>query len=120
MTNRGHPQSAIFDNLNCFNYIIITLRCQDVENNYCLCFFMYDIIKEFEIIINNFMEQYPIPQFIEAESKIRFLISFRQFFYLVGAGVACFPYIFYFAPYCVLHSSFSNCFCGSNIGIWRQ
>lgn len=36
------------------------------------------------------MEQYPIPQFIEAESKIAFFISFRQFFYLVGAGVICF------------------------------
>jgi hypothetical protein len=36
------------------------------------------------------MEQYPIPQFIEAESKIAFFISFRQFFYLVAAGIACF------------------------------
>ena len=36
------------------------------------------------------MEQYPIPQFIEAEGKIAFFISFRQFFYLVGAGLACF------------------------------
>ncbi len=36
------------------------------------------------------MEQYPIPQFIEKESKIAFFISFRQFFYLVGAGVICF------------------------------
>ena len=41
------------------------------------------------------MEQYPIPQFIEAESKIAFFISFRQFFYLVGAGIACF--FLYFA-----------------------
>lgn len=40
------------------------------------------------------MEQYPIPQFIEQEGKIAFFISFRQFFYLVGAGVACF--ILYF------------------------
>jgi len=40
------------------------------------------------------MEQYPIPQFIEAEGKIAFFLSFRQFFYLVGAGVACF--ILYF------------------------
>lgn len=40
------------------------------------------------------MEQYPIPQFIEAEGKIAFFISFRQFFYLVGAGVICF--ILYF------------------------
>ncbi len=36
------------------------------------------------------MEQYPIPQFIEQEGKIAFFISFRQFFYLVGAGVICF------------------------------
>jgi len=36
------------------------------------------------------MEQYPIPQFIEQEGKIAFFISFRQFFYLVGAGVVCF------------------------------
>ena len=35
------------------------------------------------------MEQYPIPQFIEQESKIAFFISFRQFFYLVGAGIIC-------------------------------
>ncbi|MCX6720868.1 MAG: PrgI family protein, partial [Candidatus Staskawiczbacteria bacterium] len=40
------------------------------------------------------MEQYPIPQFIEQEAKIAFFISFRQFFYLVGAGVVCF--ILYF------------------------
>jgi len=40
------------------------------------------------------MEQYPIPQFIEAEGKIAFFISFRQFFYLVAAGVVCF--ILYF------------------------
>ncbi len=36
------------------------------------------------------MEQYPIPQFIEQEGKIAFFISFRQFFYIVGAGVICF------------------------------
>lgn len=40
------------------------------------------------------MEQYPIPQFIEQEGKIAFFISFRQFFYLVGAGAVCF--ILYF------------------------
>jgi len=40
------------------------------------------------------MEQYPIPQFIEQEGKIAFFISFRQFFYLVGAGAICF--ILYF------------------------
>ncbi len=36
------------------------------------------------------MNQYPIPQFIEQEGKIAFFISFRQFFYLVAAGIACF------------------------------
>jgi hypothetical protein len=41
------------------------------------------------------MEQYPIPQFIESEGKIAFFISFRQFFYLVGAGLVCF--FLYFA-----------------------
>ena len=39
---------------------------------------------------NDKMEQYPIPQFIDQEGKIAFFISFRQFFYLVGAGLACF------------------------------
>lgn len=43
------------------------------------------------------MEQYPIPQFIEAEGKIAFFISFRQFFYLVGAGIACF-FLYYALP----------------------
>jgi hypothetical protein len=40
------------------------------------------------------MEQYPIPQFIEAEGKIAFFISFRQFFYLVAAGAVCFAFYF--------------------------
>jgi len=44
------------------------------------------------------MEQYPIPQFIEAEGKIAFFISFRQFFYLVGAGVVCFI-LYYVLPF---------------------
>lgn len=43
------------------------------------------------------MEKYPIPQFIEQEGKIAFFISFRQFFYLVGAGVLCFI-IYFFLP----------------------
>lgn len=43
------------------------------------------------------MEQYPIPQFIESESKVAFFISFRQFFYLVGAGVICF-FIYWTMP----------------------
>lgn len=33
---------------------------------------------------------YPIPQFIEEESKIVFFLTFRQFFMLVGGGVICF------------------------------
>jgi len=44
------------------------------------------------------MEQYPIPQFIEQEGKIAFFISFRQFFYLVGAGVVCFI-LYYVLPF---------------------
>lgn len=44
------------------------------------------------------MEQYPIPQFIEQEGKIAFFISFRQFFYLVGAGAVCFA-LYFFLPF---------------------
>ena len=55
---------------------------------------MRDIIKKFKHIN---MEQYPIPQFIDKESNIAFFISFRQFFYLVGAGVACF-FIYFILP----------------------
>ncbi|TSC95006.1 MAG: hypothetical protein CEN87_18 [Parcubacteria group bacterium Licking1014_1] len=36
------------------------------------------------------MEQYPVPQFIEQEGKITSFISFRQFFYLLLAGIVCF------------------------------
>jgi hypothetical protein len=43
------------------------------------------------------MEQYPIPQFIEEEGKIAFFISFRQFFYIVGAGVICF-FLYWILP----------------------
>jgi len=43
------------------------------------------------------MEQYPVPQFIEQEGKIAFFLSFRQFFYLVGAGVICFI-LYYILP----------------------
>ena len=45
-----------------------------------------------------FMEQYPIPQFIEQEGKIAFFISFRQFFYLCGGGVICFI-LYYTVPF---------------------
>jgi len=50
------------------------------------------------------MERYPIPQFIEQEGKIAFFISFRQFFYLVGAGVVCFLlyYVLPFFPFVVI------------------
>lgn len=40
------------------------------------------------------MEQYSVPQFIEQEAKIAFFISFRQFFYVVGAGAICFMLYF--------------------------
>lgn len=43
------------------------------------------------------MEQYPIPQFIEQEGKIAVFMSFRQFFYLVGAGVVCF-FLYFILP----------------------
>jgi hypothetical protein len=43
------------------------------------------------------MGQYPVPQFIEQEGKIAFFISFRQFFYLVGAGVICWI-LYYILP----------------------
>jgi len=43
------------------------------------------------------MEQYPLPQFIDRESNIAFFISFRQFFYLMAAGIACF-FLYYFIP----------------------
>ena len=43
------------------------------------------------------MEQYPTPQFIEAEGKISSFLSFRQFFYLVGAGIACF-FLYFILP----------------------
>lgn len=44
------------------------------------------------------MEQYPIPQFIEQEGKIAFFLSFRQFFYLIGAGIICFT-LYYVLPF---------------------
>jgi len=44
------------------------------------------------------MEQYPVPQFIEQEGKIAFFLSFRQFFYLVGAGAICFM-LYYVLPF---------------------
>ena len=46
------------------------------------------------------MDRYPIPQFIEQEGKIAFFISFRQFFYLVGAGVICFI-LYYLVPFSI-------------------
>lgn len=50
------------------------------------------------------MEQYPIPQFIEAESKIAFFISFKQFFYLVGAGIICF-FLYWILPPALFYAS---------------
>ncbi len=40
------------------------------------------------------MEKYPVPQFIEREAKLALFISFKQFFYLIIAGIICF--ILYF------------------------
>jgi len=55
------------------------------------------------------MEQYPIPQFIEAEGKVAFFLTFRQFFYLMAAGIVCFilyfilpTTIFYIASFLVV------------------
>ena len=48
------------------------------------------------------MEQYPIPQFIEAESKITTFLTFRQFFYLLIAGAACFL-IYFILPRIVFY-----------------
>jgi len=44
------------------------------------------------------MEHYPVPQFIEQEGKIAFFLSFKQFFYLVGAGAICFV-LYYVLPF---------------------
>lgn len=44
------------------------------------------------------MEQYPVPQFIQQEGRIIFFLSFRQFFYMVGAGVIDF-FLFYILPW---------------------
>ena len=44
------------------------------------------------------MAQYPIPQFIEEEAKIVFFLTFRQFFLLVGGGVASFA-LYYTLPF---------------------
>jgi len=47
------------------------------------------------------MSEYPVPQFIESESKIIFFLTFRQFFIIVGGGALCFasyltlPFIFF-------------------------
>ncbi len=44
------------------------------------------------------MEQYPVPQFIEQEGRIAFFLSFSQFFYLAGGGLACFM-LYYVLPF---------------------
>lgn len=43
------------------------------------------------------MEQYSVPQFIEADAKIISFLSFKQFFYLVAAGGICFI-LYYVLP----------------------
>lgn len=60
------------------------------------------------------MEQYPIPQFIEQESKIAFFISFRQFFYLVGAGVICF-FLYWILPNFLFYLVSAVIFIGTSI-----
>ncbi len=60
------------------------------------------------------MEQYPIPQFIEQESKIAFFISFRQFFYLVGAGVICF-FLYWILPKIIFYMVALLLFTGAGI-----
>ncbi len=44
------------------------------------------------------MAQYPVPQFIERESRIAFFLSFKQFFYLLAAGAVCFI-LYYTLPF---------------------
>ncbi len=61
------------------------------------------------------MENYPIPQFIEQEGKIAFFISFRQFFYIVGAGAVCF--VLYFILPRFLFAIFSIIISISSIGL---
>ena len=60
------------------------------------------------------MEQYPIPQFIEQEGKIAFFISFRQFFYLVGAGVICF-FLYWILPPAIFYLVSAVIFIGTAI-----
>ncbi|MCX6722854.1 MAG: hypothetical protein NT094_02165 [Candidatus Staskawiczbacteria bacterium] len=60
------------------------------------------------------MDKYPIPQFIEAEGKIAFFISFRQFFYLCGAGLACF-FLYFFLPRVIFYLVAFVVFVGTSI-----
>jgi len=48
------------------------------------------------------MEQYPVPQFIEEEGRITAFLSFRQFFFLIGAGVICLL-LYYILPRTVFY-----------------
>ncbi len=43
------------------------------------------------------MQEYPVPQFIERESKLTFFLSFKQTLYLVGGGGICFV-LYYSVP----------------------
>lgn len=43
------------------------------------------------------MEQYPVPQFIESESKMAFFLTVRQFVYVVIAGAFIFA-LYYLLP----------------------
>lgn len=60
------------------------------------------------------MEQYPIPQFIEQEGKIAFFMSFRQFFYLCGAGVACF-FLYFALPRAIFYVLAAIIFAGAAV-----
>jgi hypothetical protein len=60
------------------------------------------------------VEQYPIPQFIEQEGKIAFFISFRQFFYLVGAGIICF-FLYWILPRVVFYIASAFIFIAASI-----
>ena len=55
------------------------------------------------------MQQYPIPQFIEAESKITSFLTFRQFFYLLAAGGACFLLYFVLPLFLFFIAAFLIC-----------
>ena len=62
------------------------------------------------------MQQYPIPQFIEAESKITSYLTFRQFFYLLVAGGVCFLLYFVLPLVVFFVAAFIVCFIAIVLG----